>query len=188
MKMIYTAENSAEAHLLAEALCQERIRASVHEDLPPERPSIWIDDETDWDRATELLTEMTAARSSTGAVAMPDRRPSSFIAGLLLGLVIGGIGAVVVTQFLRGDDTPGRQTWDLNGDGATDSWADYDPQGKIVQSSDDRNFDGRPDCWLTYDPPGVLSTMRCDQDFDGREDYWESYRNGAAVSYRADND
>jgi hypothetical protein len=30
--------------------------------------------------------------------------------------------------------------------------------------------------------------MRCDHDFDGREDYWESYKNGAPVSYRADND
>jgi hypothetical protein len=187
-KILGTA-NPAEAHLLAEALRQEGIAASVQGEWGSlEGPSVWIENERDAERADALVAEITA-KQAPAPTSAHSGRSGPFVGGLLLGLVLGA----VVAGFLNSRSPRSREPvstaqWDLNGDGKPDDWARYDSDGRLVESSSDRNFDGAPDSWLTYDPPGVLNTVRYDQDFDRREDYWESYAKGLPVTYTADND
>ena len=190
MKKILSVTNSAEAHLLVEALHQEGIAASVQGEWGSlEGPSVWIENGTDADRANMLVAEMMAKQRSVPTGVQSLGRSSVFIGGLLIGLLLG-----VVHRWSFSARLPNRraatspENWDVNADGRPDSWARYDDVGRLVESSEDRNLDGVPDSWLNYDPPGVLSMVRYDEDFDGREDLWEVCQQGIRVSYTADND
>jgi hypothetical protein len=168
MKKILSGTNRAEAHLLAEALRQEGIQTSVQEEWGSVDGTtttfIWIENDGDAERATALLAEMTATRPPAPVAARSSGARSGFVRGLLLGLFLGALaGGAFAVGRLNGPASASPANWDMNGDGAADSWA-------------------------TYNSAGQLHMTRYDQDFDRREDYWESYENGVPVSYTADND
>ena len=190
MKKIVSVTNPAEAHLLAEALRQEGIAASVQGEWGSlEGPSVWIENGRDADRAVTLAAEMMANRRAAPTTLHPPRRSPVFVGGLTLGLLLGVvIAGVLGARFPNSREAASPESWDVNGDGRADNWARYDAAGKLVESSEDRNRDGVADSWLNYNPPGVLSMGRYDEGFDGREDTWVVYQAGVPVSYRADND
>ncbi len=66
MRRVYTAENAFDAQLVRDRLAEAGIAASVHGqmltgaigELPADaRPSVWIEDEADYDRARGIVTE-----------------------------------------------------------------------------------------------------------------------------------
>jgi hypothetical protein len=190
MKRIVSVTNSAEAHLLVEALHQEGIAASVQGEWGSlEGPSVWIENDSDTDRANTLVAEMMAKQRPVPTTVQPGGRSSVFVGGLLLGLLLGAvIAGAFRTGLPKSPEATSPVSWDVSGDGKPDNWASYDLGGRLVASSADLNLDGTPDSWLTYNPPGVLSIVRYDEDFDGREDLWEVHQKGIRVSYTADND
>ena len=171
MKKIVSVTNPAEAHLLAEALRQEGIAASVQGEWGSlEGPSVWIENGRDADRAVTLAAEMMANRRAAPTTVHPPRRSPVFVGGLTLGLLLGVvIAGVLGARFPNSREAASPESWDVNGDGRADNWAQYDAAGKLVESSEDRNLDGVADSWLNYNPPGVLSMGRYDEGFDGRE-------------------
>jgi len=190
MKKIFSAPNSAEAHLLVEALRQEGIAASVQGEWGSlEGPSVWIENDTDAERAKAFVAETMVKRNPAATPAQSRGHSGVFVGGLLLGLILGAlIAGSLGFRLPPNSESSSPESWDLNGDGMPDNWARYDSAGRLVESSEDRNFDGSPDSWLTYDPPGMLTMGRYDEDFDRREDYWVRYEKGAPTSYTADND
>jgi hypothetical protein len=188
MKLILRDTTAGEAHLVAEALRQEGIAASVqHERGIDSRPSVWIENDADWERASRAIDDMRVRSDATPAPVQPTSHRGIFVAGLLIGTALG----IVIIGIIRGsvvDPRAENYTWDNNSDGVDDEWARYDAADRIVESSRDRNFDGKGDSWLTYAPPGILNKSRDDSNFDGLVDYWGSYEKGLLVSYTADND
>ena len=190
MKKILDVKNSADAHLVVEALRQEGIAASVQGEWGSvgEGPSVWIENDADAERANALVAE-TTIKDRPAPTPVPGRQVAVYVGGLLLAMLLGVvIGAVFNGRVPETQEAMSPQSWDANGDGRPDNWASYDTAGRLVESSEDRNLDGIPDSWVTYDPPGVLAGIRDDQDFDGREDSWVVYEKGVPVWYTADND
>ncbi len=85
MRRIYVATNPADAHLLKGALEAEGIAAFVQGDFlwnlrgeipvaPETSPSVWIEAESDYERAMEIVSELTDLEST--APAGPDWRCS----------------------------------------------------------------------------------------------------------------
>lgn len=154
-----------------------------------EGPSVWIENDTDAERANAFVADTMAKRGPAPTPVQSRGRYGVFVGGLLLGLLLGAVIAGPLSSRLANSPEPiSRESWDVNGDSQPDSWARYDSTGRLVESSEDRNFDGMPDSWATYDPPGMLHAVRYDHDFDRREDYWEVYEKGLPVSYTTDND
>jgi Putative prokaryotic signal transducing protein len=84
MKNILSVTNSAEAHLLVEALHQEGIAASVQGEWSSlEGPSVWIENDTDADRANTLVAEMMAKQRPAPTGVQPRNRMVSWTMGPL---------------------------------------------------------------------------------------------------------
>jgi hypothetical protein len=190
LKRLVSVTNSAEAHVLAEALQREGVTAFVREQppglAPGEDAAIWIENDSDEERARGLLGEMRASAPTPEADERSPRKASSGRA-LLLGLILGGVAASVYwTQSAPTNPRP--ESWDANEDGRADTWASYGPDGLMIETSFDRNLDGEPDAWHEFDERRWPSAAHYDNDFDGREDYWEKHEDGLPTSYSADND
>jgi len=179
--------NPVEAHLLAGALEREGVRAFVREQaagvVPGGEASVWVEQDSDEERARELWDEM---RSPEEGDKSASRRGGSGTA-LVLGMILGAIAASVYwSELAPQPDRP--ESWDRNQDGRTDAWASYGQAGMTTEASFDRNFDGEPDVWQEFDEGERPTTARYDNDFDGEVDFWEEYEDGVAASYSADND
>ena len=123
MKKILSVTNRAEAYLLAEALRQEGIHTSVQEEWGSldgtSTTFIWIENDGDAERATALLAEMTGKRQPAPVVVRSSSEQSSFVRGLLLGLLLAALaGGALAVWRLNGQDSPSSDNWDLNGDGS----------------------------------------------------------------------
>ena len=81
-----------------------------------------------------------------------------------------------------------RQEADLNFDGVTDAWTNYE-WGEPVERVLDSNDDGNPDIWERYEGGRAVSRV-IDRDDDGVRDAFYRYENGALVEeqHDADND
>ena len=217
MIRIHTALNSAEAHLVAQALEAQGIATTIRgsESLQGigEPIAVWLQNPGDEARAKAVLEEF-----STGGADMEERhvarpaRPKAN-AGLLQGLIIGLIVGVALSHYYPREEAELEPpaSADRNGDGKADAWYEY-VDGELVmelydQNQDgradtwyryekgfassievDRNHDGKADEWALYDDTGALEEARYDMDFDGDPDHWEKYESGLARTYRSDND
>ena len=108
MKKILSASNSAEAYLVAEALRQDGISASVQGEWGSlETPSVWIGMRPIAQRAATLVTEMEARREPHPVQAPARGRTNGFVGGLVLGALIGAVIAATLGSNL----VPGSHVW-----------------------------------------------------------------------------
>jgi hypothetical protein len=113
-------------------------------------------------------------------------RPTRFLPGLLLGLLIGG--AVFFIWRRHTVKYTGTRQYDYNHDNTPDAVWSF-KNGVAVDGQEDRNFDGEPDIWYHYRyRDGRLANVQADQNFDGEVDGWWSYSNAVVTSARADTD
>jgi hypothetical protein len=217
MIRVYTADNTTQAHLIADVLEKHGIPASVsgsdslHGIGQP--ITVWIKDSHDEARAKEILGEHidrdgeTTREDDTRAAGRKAANSQFFlglIAGLLLGLLISHYYPALKTQA----ELPAGI--DRNSDGRVDTWYEYVGQ-EVVKDSRDQNYDGRADTWHYYDKgvpvrgeadrnhdstpeewaeyntSGDLAETHYDMNFDGKPDHWEQYSNGVPTSYASDN-
>lgn len=64
---------------------------------------------------------------------------------------------------------------DSDGDGKTDVWFHYGPEGRIERVAEDRNRDGKPDLWENYDASEAVISRSEDLDFDGIADIEKTF-------------
>lgn len=192
MKTLYEAANGLEAHMLADVLKQEGIRAQVMGSYLPgalgELPAaglvrLVVEDE-DFDRARSVIERWEAAQvpEPANAASVPDRRGSPWSWGLG-GLVLG---AGLCFAALRVPVQEGGI--DHNRDGVMDErWA-YSLSGVAVGAEVDRNFDSRTDLRLHHNVAGELDVEERDEDFDGTFETRTTYRMNQAQRSEADTD
>jgi hypothetical protein len=217
MIRVHTANNTTEAHLIADVLEKHGIPATVrgsdslHSIGQP--ITVWIESSQDEARAREILSE----RGDTDGgvvdeygVRMAEKKTgtSRFIIGLIVGVLLGlFVSHYYPAQKEQAGLSPSH---DRNSDGEADVWYEYDGREVIKESYDqdydgsadswyyydkgvpvrvevDRNHDGTADEWAEYDASGDLSEAYYDLDFDGKSDHWEQYTNGVPTSYTSDN-
>lgn len=192
MKTLYEAANGLEAHMLADVLKQEGIRAQVMGSYLPgalgELPAaglvrLVVEDE-DFDRARSVIErwEATQAPEPRQAAAAPDRRGSPWSWGLG-GLVLG---AGLCLAALRAPVQDGGI--DHNGDGVLDERWTYSLAGVALGAEVDRNFDRRTDLRLRYNLDGELAVEERDDDFDGQFETRTTFRMNQAQRTEADTD
>jgi hypothetical protein len=75
VRPVYTAENAFDAQLVRDRLAEHGIEATVHGlmlagavgELPADtRPTVWIEDDTEYDRARELVSEFEQTQPDAG--------------------------------------------------------------------------------------------------------------------------
>ena len=189
MRKIYASQTSAEAHLLVEMLQQEGIEARVQDHaagvVPGENASVWIDDPRDEERALALVESFSRP---TPKERVPKRvsQAKAFERGFFLGLTVGFAATWIITNQLSiqkaQSPTEPFTEWDANGDGVIDSWAEYDAEGVVLNTSYDRDHDGQADRWEEYDANGRIVRARTDNDSDGEADLWQEYGEDARIS------
>jgi hypothetical protein len=192
MKTLYEAANGLEAHMLADVLKQEGIRAQVMGSYLPgalgELPAaglvrLVVEDE-DFVRARSVIErwEATQAPEPAQGSAVPDRSGSPWSWGLG-GLVLG---AGLCFAALR---MPVQESGiDHNRDGQLDERWTYSLTGVALGAEVDRNFDSRTDLRLHYNMAGELDVEERDDDFDGTFETRTTYRMNQAQRTEADTD
>lgn len=192
MKTLYEAANGLEAHMLADVLKQEGIRAQVMGSYLPgalgELPAaglvrLVVEDE-DFERGRSVIArwEATQEPEPAPAAVVPDRRGSPWSWGLG-GLVLGaGLCFAVLRAPVQADGI------DHNRDGVTDERWEYARSGVAVGAEIDRNFDSRTDLRLSYDVNGELEVEERDDDFNGTFETRTTFRMNQAQRTEADTD
>lgn len=182
--------------------------------------------EEDWvDSAKEVIADFEKAKQ-TGPIPTIDdvsnnipedplnsntnNKKSSFYPGIIIGIILGIIIGLLFNSFTRKSRTL-TTSWDTNGDGEIDTWAEYS-QGKITKYTYDQNYDGKADRWCFfrdnliirdeldinrdtkidrwnyYEPAGEISRSEDDLDYDGKVEYIEYLKKGRRLRFTADND
>jgi len=113
------------------------------------------------------------ANSGTEARKRPSSRWTPFLAGAVVGCIVGG--ALMFDLANRWFDRPpeGTSAFDADGDGKPDAWYDYH-DGSLVAIRRDLNSDGKPDAWESYESDRVSKDTK-DTDFNGAPDLWYEY-------------
>jgi len=217
MTRVYSASNTAEAHLIADVLEKHGIPAtfrgsdSLHGIGQP--IDVYIKNSHDEARAKEILGERIDKDREIGkeyGVRTTQKKTanSRFLLGLIVGIFIG----LVISHYYPPPNELAElpASHDSNSDGKADVWYEYDDQEVVKESHDqnydgsvdtwyyydkgvpvrvetDRNHDSTPDQWAQYHASGDLAETYYDLNFDGKQDHWEQYSNGVATSYTSDN-
>jgi hypothetical protein len=86
-----------------------------------------------------------------------------------------------------GRRTPRTIELDVDFDGRTDRWEDYDDAGQLVRVGTSRRGRG-PDVWTASAPDGQPARKEYDEDGDGRPDRGETLAAGAVTGVEIDQD
>lgn len=206
MKIVFQAENIAEARMIADMLEREGIQAEIEGEhlagaaggVPAMGMVKVLVPENDAKSSEELISSLRWNESA------PDERKSSSMAWksllfLLSGAVLGAAGTVVALRtpaneygLDRDRDGNYEERWfyagnallrieyDRNDDGAVDSINGFDRQGFIKETRHDANHDGRFE-WHTSYRHGWYETTRGDVDGDGFDEWQAHFENGDLV-------
>ncbi|MGA1790585.1 MAG: hypothetical protein ACMUIM_03805, partial [bacterium] len=105
---------------------------------------------------------------------------------LLMGLLLVSAGVCPATSNQQHQNNHDRHhTEDKNGDGKTDLWGYYDPEGKLERVEMDSDFDGVIDTWQEYEDETVHLVVR-DTNADGLKDTWDYYEKGTHTRQEKD--
>ena len=207
MITIYSAANTADAHLIRQMLEAEGIPAFIQgeylQGAVGELPAnteilVRVADENAgaaraiveaWEQSdpVEFETEdaeppslpQTAVSSGSAARRVGKR----WIAGaLIVGGLLGAAGAWAVLHSPQLSSEI-----DLDGDGRTDEFAYYFGQ-RLERVEQDRNRDGKIDQTIHYGTDGFLARIESDDDFNGRIDGRMRYRTGRIADSEVDFD
>lgn len=135
---------------------------------------------------------------------------SSFFPGIIIGIIVGIIIGLSFNALTR-ESSKLPTSWDTNGDGRKDTWAEYS-KGKLIKYIYDENFDGKADRWCFfennlilrdeldlnrdnqidrwnyYEPAGEISRSEHDLDYDSKVEYIEYFKNSEKLKFTEDND
>ena len=207
-------KNTVIAQIIVAGLAENGIKAELRGEFDPlQEPSVWIYDIKDYDRAMNIISEITESQITQydEVNKLQNTKKSNFWPGLFVGLILGvSIFYISVkTDFLSGKNST--REWDTNGDSKVDCWQEIKTDGVVVEIYDvnfdgrpdtwqyykdskqektiyDTNYDGKPDIWTFYNKQGIVEHNEQDTDFDGRVDCWSYYNNGYLAEDAWDND
>ena len=212
MKKIFSTNDISEAHMVIDSLGKQGIAASIQEGnavthLGQNIITILINDDDDEEKAKEVISEVIGSKTDTPPKSNKELK-SSFYAGMFLGFLLCLLLVFIVYQ-TKNISHSSPTSWDSNGDGNEDIWAEYS-NGKIAKYIYDHDYDGvgdawhyykegfkerveldknhdtKIDSWEYYDQQGEINRTEYDLDYDGEVDYWEYYKD--RLFYRAETD
>lgn len=192
MKNLYVTDNPAEAQMLKEFLENEGIEISLHQEaLNPtgyNTTYLRLVHPGEEVKAKEIIREVLGDQtgpSQTRNKPYQDASKTSFFMGALAGIILCLLGVYVHGE-LNEKNEDGPASWDNNGDGVQDAWAEY-ADGRLILIKQDNNFDGKPDQWSYY-REDVISRSDYDTNFDGQIDQEEYFKNGMLYKGKRDTD
>ena len=170
MRTLYEAENSLEAHMLADLLKQEGLTAHILGEhlqgaaggIAPTNLVRLVIEDADYEAARIIINRWESATPSPTATtanhAKPSRGVISFMAGLALGI---GVCFAYHKAPAMADGI------DHNGDGIIDETWILSPSGAITRTEVDRNLDGKVDHIAQHNQLGDTVSATVDDDFNG---------------------
>lgn len=190
MKTVYEASNAVEAHMIADLLNQEGVKAHVQGEylqgaigeLPPAGLVRLVVDESEYERARRFIQRWEAAQPDEKPETQPQKN-SKLLTGLVLGVAIG---TGITYAFLRSPVTT--DGIDYNRDGVLDEKWIYAPSGRPVRTEIDRNLDGKVDYISKFDPSGIIESAESDDDFNGSFETRMRFRTGNVERSDTDTD
>jgi hypothetical protein len=193
VKKIFSANNLTEAKMIEHVLAEHEIKAFIQgEHANPslgQKIDVWIEKDEDESEAKSIIAEITDVQTEEETFPNQKNKKGFWGPGFIRGLVTGILlSFLVLTVYQKSQPSNEPQSsWDSNGDGKADIWAEY-VNSQLLKQAYDRNFDGIADSWEYFDPRGKMSSYEADLNHDGNTDYWEYYQEGVANRYKADND
>lgn len=193
MKRVYDAKDRIDAHMMAHALEENRIRAQVRGEFDTElrqQPTVWIVDDEDYEKAIRIVDEIIESNESREEPSEPTtrRRPTSgsrVFMGIVLGFILGtGVAALLYILDIPEGIKPANRS-DYNGDGVVDTWVERKGR-EVISVAYDTNLDGKPDNWTSY-KNYMIELAAYDDNFDGKADGWTFY-NTEGMAERVEDD
>ncbi len=192
MQIVYTADNNAEAHMMAHMLEREGLFAQVQGsflsgaagEIPVSNLiKIMVPDE-EAEEARKIIKQwesITNKKETPKNKANLTVKSSSFPEGILLGIIIGFALSAIYFHAPYSD-----YELDNNMDGITDQRFIYTASGNLKKTTIDVNFDGKDDEISFFDKWTVLKETVKDSDFDGTFETKMHYNYGNLVKKTID--
>lgn len=181
MKIVFSTDNSLEAHMMKHLLQEQNIGVSVsgealagaRGELQANSPiSLSVDLDGDFERARSIIEEF---ESRNKIVPEPSSRHNrNMLAYILVAVIFFIFGAGAMYSYFYSPIS--RDGIDVNGDGKVDIFYTY-KNDFLTKNEQDRNFDGKVDAFHEFDRRGLIVTSSFDSDFDGRFEYQLTYEN-----------
>lgn len=190
-KKVYEAQNSIEAHMLANLLEQNGIHAQVQGEylqggigeLPASGLVKLVVEEQYYDQAVTLIRDWEKGQPVQVETDEPvENKKSHTSFAFLMGV---GVGALMVWWIFHYPvSTNGI---DYNKDGLLDEKFTYNNQ-RLMKIQGDRNYDGQFDVLTYFDYKGQVKRVQTDDDFDGRFETETFYKRGYPETQKTDID
>ncbi len=187
MKLLYSASNAIEAHMILDLLEQAGLSARIDGEYLQggvgELQAIGIVrvmiDENDFVDAYKIIREWDSTQPEQEVQPTTIKTKSSSISTFL------GFACGVAVTFVYFSTPVTEDGIDYNGDGRLDekwTYVNYRPSKTVI----DRNFDGKTDSIYLFDSQGLLKTSSSDDDFNGTFETDIYYEYGSAVWQKSD--